>query len=378
MRRAGLLLLFSLAFAEEPRVVPPPETLADETLRTGDVLDVNLRAEQDVFLMGNEVTVDGDFAQDVWAGGRRVHFFGSARDDVRLFASEVLTVDGIVDGGSLRAFSGGNLLVNTNSVVRGRSRLTAARHLTLNGRFEGDMRLSAGRLIFAAELTGDLLLQSPDVIFMPGSRIDGDLYLPEGLDVTVPDRVLTGEIHRIPVEENAGGVFRRWVWYLRGFLIFNGFVLGMLMVRFLPRFSGNTVDVLLQFHPQSLVLGFFSALFLGLGGVALMMSQLGAGAALVFWGLLALLLISGQILVALALGAVLIRHKRPLTLLRLSMGLLVGLVLLQLLFALPLVGGTFWFLSSAWGLGAMIHTIRTSQRVLKLEIPDSSGDSTPA
>jgi len=377
MRWISLLFLITFASAEESeRTPPPPETLQVETWRTGDVLDVNLQAAADVFLFGNEVFLEGTYAQDLWAGGRRVHYTGTASDDVRLFASEVLTVDGVVDGGSLRAISLGSLLLNTNTVVRGRTRLSAARNLTVNGLYEGDVSLSASRLIFAARVEGNLLLNSADVTFMPGSRVTGNLLIPESSDLSVPGFLVGGDIQRIPATEGAGNTPRSWVWYLRGFLVLNGFILGFLMVRFLPRFSGNAVDTLLQFQAQTLILGFLTSLFLGLAGFALTMSQLAAGAGLVLWLLLGLMTLMGHIIVALGLGALLIRHKQSLTLLRLGMGLILGLVVMQGLFALPVFGGTLWLLCSGWGLGALMHGIRSSQRVLKLEIPDHSGETT--
>lgn len=365
-----LLGLFGLHLqADLPLPAHPPE-VTEELWRSGDTLSLEVEARRDVFLFGNHVEIDGRYHADLWAGGRRVTFRGVGADDVRLFSSEFLTFDGIIQPtGSLRGISLGNLLVNTNAVIRGPARLTTARNLTLNGSFDGPLTLSAGRLVFSARVNGDVHLTSSDVVIMPGSRITGNLIVHNPEPLSVPEALVGGEIFHQPLDPDTIGIPASWIWWFRIFQIINGFILGLLMVRFLPRFAGNSVEILLQFQPQTLLLGLLTALFLGLAGFALLASRMAAGAGILLLGALTFLGLAGHLLVALALGALLVRHRQPLTFFRLALGLLAGLFLLQGLFALPWIGGSLWFITAATGLGAAINTIRNTQNPLKLDIP---------
>ena len=347
-----------------------PSRLESEFWHAGDEVFLDVEAQADVFLFGRDrVEIDGIYHQDLWAAGRRVAFRGVAHDDVRLAAAEFLTVDGKMTGGTLRAFSGQNLMIDTQTVVRGTSYLTASRNLTLNGSFTGNVTASGSRIIVAAQVDGDLTLRGGEITVMPGARITGTVFysgerpphLPKGVTDTVPVA--------LDLPQSAGNPLAEYRWMIRAMQFFSSFVLGILLVRFLPRFTGNCVETVLKLQPQCMVLGFFTTLLLGFTGYFLMVSVLGLGAGLFLLIFLGLLLYSGKIILALALGALVVKHREPLTFFRLSLGLLLGLLLIYGAFSLPWIGSALWVIVSCWGMGAILHAIRNSQRVLKLEIP---------
>lgn len=376
--------LFSILHAEEeiPDAPPPPpsppevQEFSEERWIVQDEIILVADAKQDVFALANLVDLDGIYADDVWAGGRRVTFRGHAADDVRLFAAEVLTFDGIAEGG-LRAISSGNMLVNTNSVVTGNAVLSAGRNLTVNGTFHGDLRASAPRLVMDVQVEGSLTLQSQDVTILASSRVGGNLYYQSNTRPNAPDGVVAGEWIQVEPDTGMQDTLRRWRWALRGIQLFTAFVVGLVMVRFLPRYTGYCVETMLKLQPSALLLGLFSSVVMGLCGYFLLPSVIGTGVGIIILLILFFLFYCGKIIAALALGATLVKHKVPLTFFRLSGGLFLGLAILYGLFALPFVGTTLWVLVSSWGMGAMIQTIRNSQRVLKLEIPDDLREDTP-
>lgn len=368
---------------EAPTTPPPDETLSiplsipldavleEEFWFVEDTVSLDVQARKDVFLFGRDhVEIDGTYQQDLWAAGRQVTFRGTAADDVRLAAAEFLTVDGTLTGGTLRALSGQNLLVNTNTVVRGATRLTASRNLTLNGDFTGNVQAAGGRIIVDARVNGDLTLEAPDITIMPTSRVTGTLFYRGDRPPAVPAGVMDTDPVPLPAPEGAAaGAWGEYLWILRAIQLTSSFILGVLMVRFLPRFTGTCVETVMKSHPQCMFLGLITSLVLGAMGYLLMVSVLGLGIGLFLLTVLTLLLYSGKIVVALAVGALLVKHREPLTFFRLSLGLLAGLLLLYALFSIPLAGTTLWLIASCWGMGAMVHGIRSSQQVFTLEIP---------
>ncbi|MCC5850739.1 MAG: polymer-forming cytoskeletal protein [Verrucomicrobia bacterium] len=379
--RLLLPIFFALFFSvlraetEEPEEATPPpppleiQNFSEELWWIRDEIVLKADAKKDVFALANLVDLDGEYADDVWAAGRRVTFRGHAADDVRLFAAEVLTFDGVAEGG-LRAISSGNMLVNTNSVVTGTTVLSAGRNLTVNGIFHGDLSASAPRLVLDAQVEGSLTLQSQDVTILPTSRVGGNLYYQSDTRPNAPDGVVAGEWIQVEPDTGLQDTLRQWRWTLRVVQLFTAFVIGLLMVRFLPRYTGYCVETMLKLQPAALMLGFFSTVVMGMCGYFLLLSVVGTGVGLFVLLLLSLLFYCGKIIAALALGATLVKHKVPLTFFRLAGGLFLGLLVLYALFAIPYAGTTLWVLVSSWGMGAMIQTIRNSQRVLKLEIPD--------
>jgi cytoskeletal protein CcmA (bactofilin family) len=366
--RFSFLFFTAWVLGEEP--ASERTVIAEEYWYAGDEVSLDVEAKADVFLFGRDaVETDGVFHQDLWAAGRRVEFRGVAHDDVRLAAGEFLTVDGEMTGGTLRAVSARNLLVNTNAVIRGTAHLTATRNLTVNGEFTGDVSATGASIIFAAQVDGDLTLLGNSITVMPGSRVTGTLFYRGDRAPHLPHGVLDTEPVALPEAEGGEGLLGQFFWMLRVIQVFSAFVIGLLMVRFLPRFTGNCVETVLKMQPQCMFLGLVTTLILGGMSYLLMVSVLGLGVGIFLLMILGLLFYSGKIVLALALGALVVKHREPLTFFRLSLGLLVGLVLLYSVFSLPWIGTTLWMIASCWGMGAMVQGIRNSQRVLKLEIP---------
>lgn len=372
---------FSMHGAETTPEDPPENEIHLNTFFQERDLRLDVVALREVAAWGDTVDMEGAYHEDVWAGGRRVGFRGHALRDARLAALEVLMVDARVDGG-LRAHSMGNLLVNTNTVVRGHTVLSAREALTLNGEFSGDVRATAERVVVDAKVRGTLTLHALETVILPSTRIEGDLLYEMENAPGVPAGVVQGQVARgtrpAPTLEDA---LARLHWQFMGVLFLTCFVSGLLLVRFLPRFAGTCVESTLLLHGGTLVLGLVTTGLLFLGGLLLLPTQIGTGLGFLFLGLLGLLLFTGTLVSSLSLGALLVKHHSPLTFLRLSFGLFAGLALLFSLMFLPFLGPTLWFLLSAWGAGAVVRTIRDSQRVLKLEIPenlrDTPTDSTP-
>lgn len=355
------------------------EELNRETWRVFET-EVNFdgTALEDYFAVANDVDLSGSFQDDLWAAGRNVRFSGSVDSNLRLYSLEVLTVEGPI-GGNLRAItSTGNLLLGADTAVGGDARLFSGKRVTVKGRIERDLSIQASEAVIEAEILGDLILRAGKIQLLPGTRIHGDLIhystqslpLPQGVEVLGERRQLP------PAPSEIETTLRQWKWGLKAIQILTSLILGLLMLRILPRFTGQNVDLILHYRNPSLSIGIFSLVLFGFAGYFLLPSLIGTGVGIFLLLVTGLLFYLGKIFVAFAIGLALLRQKTDLSFGRLALALILGLLVLYSSYTIPYIGSALYVMTSCWGMGAMLTSIRNSQRVLHIELPPSH-TSTP-
>lgn len=369
MKKAWMLslLLLGRLTAEEavPELIGETWRVFEETVAFDGV------AHDDFFALANEVQLGGTFRDDVWAAARNIRFTGHSHEDVRLFAAERLSLDGRV-GGNLRAVSSiGNLSLSTNAVVNGHAVLQAGKRITVNGRVEGDLRVQAPEVRIEAEIVGNLSLLSPKVQLLPGTVIHGDLFNRSGQDLPIPAGVtLMGERKVLsPESSRLEQELRKMKWALQGLQFLSAYLIGLMLLRMLPRFTGQNVELLLHYRNPALSLGMFAFLIFSLAGYFLLASVLGIGVGMFLLLITGLGFYLGKIMVAYALGLILLRQRSDLSFGKLALALFIGLLVLYTAFNLVYIGGALYFMSSCWGFGAILISLRNSQRVIKFEVP---------
>jgi hypothetical protein len=336
--------------------------------------DVDFRgqAKKDFFATGNNVNLSGRHEGDVWAAGRRLRFSGVAADDVRLSGAEVTTLDGTVLG-KTHIFAGlGNALITTNAILAGPVTVHGTQHATVYGVVSNDLWISAPHILIDAHIGGNLTVSGQDVNILAGTRVGGNIYYDTPQELSVPSTVVTGTVSRLErATDETEAMARQILWSVRVIQWITAFLVGLLMLRLLPRFSGHSVDMMLNRRVPCLVLGSMTAAGVCLACVLLFSLTFGLGVALFLATVFLPMFYCGKLIAAFALGALILRHHRPFTFGRLSLGLLMGLALLYSSFTLPLVGTSIWLLCSLWGFGAMLQVILGSQRLFSVEIPES-------
>lgn len=334
-------------------------------------------AREDYFALANEVKMSGHFQDDLWAAGRNVRFSGQVDSNLRIYSLDVLTVEGTV-GGNLRAITGtGNLLLGSDTVVKGDAHLTGSQRITAKGRVERDLFVQAPNVVIDGEVLGNLTLRSADVQLLPGTRIHGDLihYATRSLPLPPGVEVLGGRKQLPPTPSDFENTLQKWKWGLRAVQIFTACILGLLMLRTLPRFTGQNVDLVLHHRNPSLSIGLFSLILFGFSGYFLLPTLIGTGVGLFLLLITGLFFYLGKIFVAFAVGLSILRQKTDLSFGRLALALILGLLVLYSSYTIPYIGNALYVLTSCWGMGAMLTGIRNSQRVLHIQMPSS--DKTP-
>jgi cytoskeletal protein CcmA (bactofilin family) len=309
-------------------------------------------------------------------------------------------IDGRVDGDLVA--SGGTVTVA--GTVTGDA-LVAAGSTTISGQVDGDLRVGAGQARIEGRVNEDVLLGAGQATVASGSQIGGDLIFGTGrmqMDGAVAGSVLgstgdytrggsVGDSERVNLAEPAGeqreptladrllDVVRRYVSLL---------VIGVLLVWLLPRLVRGAADSARRRILPSLgfgVLGFIGViiglvlLLLVTILVAVVLGLLSLGSltgVTVFGGLLVAAIVvflfvlaiafAAQAVVGLALGRLVVRgegHSFGSTLGALAVGLLV----VVLVAAIPVVGGWLEALLVLVGLGALLLMARPGRRRRQVE-----------
>ena len=333
----------------------------------------------DVFLLANEILLPGETSEDVWAFGRSIQIDGTVGDDARLFGLEVVTLDGIVEDDARIMSSVGNVVISEQGMIRGDAILQAGKRITLNGTIEGNVWAEAPRIVIEGEVKGDLTVNSPKLQILPGTIIHGDLIDRGSKPAAVPDGVqVLGERRREGTEPTElSRQVQQLAWILKGLQFITAYVIGLMMLRMFPRFTGQNIDLLMYRQGPLVSVGLITFLTATLAGYFLLFSILGTGVGLFLLLINGLLFYLGKLMVAFLLGMWALRQTRDLGFGGLALALLIGLLLLYTASSIPYIGGSIYILTSCWGMGAILVTLRLSQKPLRLHTPQNPTPNQP-
>jgi cytoskeletal protein CcmA (bactofilin family) len=325
----------------------------------------------DLFLLSDEARLEGIYEEDVWVAGRQVRFTGEAKNDLRLAGLEVLTVEGPVRGDLSAVAWAGNMLISTNAVVEGAATLQGNKRITVSGRFGGDVQISAPNVVVEAEIDGTLTVDAPEIRILPGTRIGGDLVSTGERDLQLARGVtLEGEQRQVAsASTTLEDTLNQWMWLLKAAQILSALLVGLLLLRLVPRFMGRSVDLLITHRGACMGVGSITLLVGGAAGLLFLSTFYAGGTGIFLLTVTGLLFYMGKIVAALALGAFLLRSSDGFSFGRLSLAYLLGLLTLSLLFSVAIIGPPLYILTSLWGMGSLVLAIRQSQQVLHAEIP---------
>ena len=346
--------------------VPAAEAL--ET-RTGALVTVSAGETVDGTLVvaAETVRIDGMVDGDLIVAAARVDVRGTVRGDL-VAAAGAVEVGGTIDGS---AYVTAGALTVRGRVARGI--YAAGREISIEpgARVEGDATLAGRRvalggnldrgvslLVHEAELTGrvgrDVWFRGARLLVRSSSRVDGAIHasVAAGFDV----RIDAGAAVRGPVTTRIPSRAATWAWEPRTWFwvatsLFGAALLGWIGLIIAPGLVMESADRVRRVGP-SLGWGFVALLGTPVAIVVLAVTLVGFPVALLLLGIYLLGVYAAKIVVALALGRTLLRPRGDARRDALK-ALLVGLVLITLATAVPVVGWPIWMLVVWLGLGAL-------------------------
>jgi len=310
-------------------------------------------------VFGYEVEINGNIGRSLLVGGRFVEIGPRA----------VIAKDANIWGQS----------IDVSGTVKGAVSNLKGDTIKISGTFEGDLNVGAKfiRIGPKAIITGNLTyetIDSTDIVISEGAAIDGETVWVPCCKTEKDD------------DKKSDNITTSWVLAISKLLA--AFLFGVIVVAVFRRYAVTSFRQLRDRFSMSLATGFLSLLIFAFSIVVLIISLLlmivglvlssGDSAAvgvvaLVFSILMlpitsftavsgGIIFYAGKIVVAFLIGYLLLRALRT-SPVELGKGqLLVGLVILMILFAVPIVGFLIYLLVAIAGAGAIVLGIRKCRR----------------
>jgi cytoskeletal protein CcmA (bactofilin family) len=334
-------------------VIGPNETINDDLYVAGNAVDVRGTVNGTVFAAGNTVSVEGTVSGDVWAAGNSVRVTGDTSGTVHAAGNEV-TVGGRTHGDVTLA---GNTLVLTSNAVVGRDAALAGNELSVGGHISRDVFAGGTRMTVLGDVGGTVNAGVQRLTLASGATVHGDLRYSSRNVATIEKGATVGGriIRTVPPQPQApspafGVLFAFFAWIRR---LIGLFLFGLIVVLVFPRFTERASDAIRERPLPALGLGF--AVLIGVPWAAAIVFFFGLliggwWIALVAMALYFIAMLVGTIVVAVFLGRWILGRSRPHPVL----ALLVGLLVLTIAEAIPILGLLARLAEVVFGLGAIV------------------------
>ncbi len=366
-----LALLLTLIIAT-PALAFDYRTGTNVTIGSGETVN------DDLYLFGTNITIDGTVNGDIFAFGQSVYLNGAINGSVTT-AAQTIRINGRVSR-SVRAAGytidvGGTIerdLVAAGSTVNvarsariGGDLILGAQTSNIDGTIVGDIKADSTKITLSDGVGGNVEITSDQVIITSTADIRGNLTYTSQNEASIQSgsRVGGTTSHKQPEPARSarnffvvgivGTIIGRIFWFL------TLFVIGLILILVVPKFVSVLANAIRRSPASTLGWGALLLFITPIAAIIVMFTIIGLPLgliSLVLWGIAVYL---SEIPVALILGWLILRGNRDLG----SRGIMVGafalgLFIISLITAIPIVGWIIWLFVAMFGLGTLISAWR--------------------
>ena len=321
---------------------------------------------KDLYVSGDNITVDSDVSGDLSIFGGTVMINGSVENSLFLAAGTVAVRGNVgrhvrIAGGTVAISGkiGGDLLVAGGTVSLtpeaevGGDLYALSGSINVEGRVEGKTVISANSVSLNNEL-GPTTVRSESIQLLSKARIKGDFsYTSKNTAQVDSQAVIEGQTsHNLPSAADRGFGAILTLQYLLGLL--GTFILAWFLLNLLPKTFTRIAQISQSKVLESTVIGLAIAILVPLLLIVLLFSVVGSPSAMLLGSLWLALVFAGSLIGKVLFGAVLMRliKKAPITQLGWQDAAL-GIVVVSLFGLIPVFGGALKFFVFLWGLGVV-------------------------
>lgn len=335
-----------------------PQVLADQTVDgsayvAGQNVSVAGTVQGDLYCAANTVTITGTVQGDVLCAANSITVTGTVDGDVRL-GSNTVTLGGTT-GGS--ATIGGTTVTTPQGSTIGGDLTVGGNVVDLAGDVGRDIRAGATTATIAGSVGRDVDAQVERLGVAEGAQVTGHLHYTSNQDAAIAPGTVQGDVQRTtppPTERyegpNVGTRAALALVWIAGFV-----VLSVLVALVLPRYVRTTAAGDWRGFGMALLIGFLTFLAAGPATLLLLVTGIGALAALLLWSALGVAMMIGSVLVAFAIGRAVLSHREG----NVVGTTALGAVMLAVVGAVPVVGWFVVFLAACAGLGMIVLGLRS-------------------
>jgi cytoskeletal protein CcmA (bactofilin family) len=361
-----ILAALLLVMAAVPALAFDARSGDNVTIGSGEVVN------GDIYIAATNITIAGTVNGDVFGFGQTINLSGTVNGGITL-AGQTITLNGKVSTGARVAGQtvtvggsiGRDLVAAASSVeiqqsaVIGGDLNTISSLTTINGHITGNVRGASSRTTINGPIDHDVNLKVDNLTLNSGAKVGGNLsYTSENKADIQPGATVSGSTSQIlpsPTREQGrqrgilAGILLRILLFLAIFII------GIIFI-FLATRRTKLLSLAMKDYPVP-SLGWGALIFFAtpIAAFIVMFTVIGIPLALlslVIWGIL---LYMSQIPVALLIGWLILARGRD-TASRgfLTGALALGLFLIYLVTAIPVLGWIIWFFIMLFGLGTLV------------------------
>lgn len=331
--------------------IPANQTFNDDLYVSGGTVTIDGRVNGDLTVAGGTVTINGAVQDDLMVAGGTVILNGAVNHTVRA-AGGNLSINGkiaqdlVVGGGSVDVASGATI---------GRDAVLGAGSARLAGNIARRLYAGGGDITIDGRVGDDARLEVDQLRLTDRAVIGGDLtYASENRADIDPGAEIAGKTtfkKRAPRAQQTAG--SKVAGFVLSFLA--AYIFGVLLLLLFPARTVQIADTVTGLPWISLLLGFAILVGVPFVAVILLILLLTIPISLTIIGLYILGIYLAKVFVGLALGRLIIGYFK----LRWGnyLALLIGLLIVMLLGLIPILGWLIKLLYVVFGLGAAVYVL---------------------
>jgi cytoskeletal protein CcmA (bactofilin family) len=329
------------------------EVVDDDLYIAGGDLVINGTVEGDVFAGGRNVTVNGDIEGAATIAGQYITINGSVRDSVRL-AGQNITIIGDIGGDAV--IFGQTVLIQNGSTIGG-DLVLGASMVNVNGAVEGWVMGGGGQVMISDEVGEDVNLEVNKLIITSTAVIKGNVdYTSEQEAEIHSNAEIDGTVNRtLPAvkEPDKKGPAAEIPGKIAGFLM--AFITGLVIIFLATRKITGMSEALIKYPWYCLGWGAFLLFVTPFAVIILLAIVIGIPLSLILTAAYAIAIYLSIIPVSLCIGRLIIgrqktENRRGLLLAALA----VGLAILTIIKFIPVFGFIVGVFTALFGMGTII------------------------
>jgi cytoskeletal protein CcmA (bactofilin family) len=354
----AIVLFFSTANAQERGgqsgsrrsvTVPASQVVNGDYFAFGGNVEISGTINGDLYASGGQVVIDGTVNGDVLVAGGRVSLSGTVSQDVRAAGGQI-TISGKV--GRNLTVAGGQVELAPSTVLHG-GLVAAGGNVDLSAPVGGAVKVAAGTLTVGNLVDGNVDAAVGTLRIASKADIQGDVNYWSRREASVSEgaRIHGKIVRNVPPKRPRlfPAVFFVWL----GFVSINflsTLILGLLSLRFLPRFHQSVVTTLSERSWASLGIGFVAAIVVPVVCSLLFATVVAIPLALILLTAFFIMLYWARIYAIGRIGEFIFARLRPAS--SRASAFLLGLFIYYLLAIIPFIGWLVVPLVMLFGLGA--------------------------
>lgn len=356
--------------------VPAASNLPPDAVIIAENMEIAGTAENDVFLLAGgtdpkdsgTINLNGSFMNDVWAWGHRINMKGAIHDHARLGGFSI-DLQGQVRGNALLA--AGNIRLAPEATLAGNAKLIGE-NVICEGAVTGNLTIIGNKVTLAGHCGGDVTVKAQDLVILPSTTINGNLDCWTPHTVILPaETIVKGEFRQhkpLPDKPSKRKKLASIPMAIYGY--FSALCAGILFVLCCPATAAGAGLAARHTPGRSILVGMiwmtgsFPVIFL------LLISIIGAPSAILLAAFTGILIYLGKIIMAMALGFLLIRPPTIISRSIMIGRMALGLAIIQIAVS-PVSAAIIWILSAFFGAGALLLAIFGRTQLVSAPAPSA-------